>query len=118
MVQLARKLGAGKIIGTVSADQKAALPLELGADVCITYDNFPDSVRNLTDGAGVDLILDSLAGNIMEDSFTCLAPYGRLVNYGNASGAAGGLKHQTSTQAAGLCLAIAWERLAKNAQKI
>ncbi|MFP7169310.1 quinone oxidoreductase family protein [Terribacillus halophilus] len=92
LVQLARKLGAGKIIGTVSADQKAALPLELGADVCITYDNFPDSVRNLTDGAGVDLILDSLAGNIMEDSFTCLAPYGRLVNYGNASGAAGGIK--------------------------
>ncbi|PAE08592.1 quinone oxidoreductase [Terribacillus saccharophilus] len=92
LIQLARKLGAGKIIGTVSTDQKAALPLELGADHCITYNNLSESVRNLTDGAGVDLILDSLAGSVMEESFTCLAPYGRLVNYGNASGATGSIK--------------------------
>lgn len=92
LIQLARKLGAGKIIGTVSSDQKAALPLEFGADYCITYDNLSDSVQNLTDGAGADLILDSLAGTVMEESFTCLAPYGRLVNYGNASGTAGFIK--------------------------
>lgn len=92
LIQLARKLGAGKIIGTVSATRKAALPLEHGADYCITYDNLSESVQNLTDGAGVDLILDSLAGTVMEESFTCLASYGRLVNYGNASGTAGSIK--------------------------
>ncbi|MFP7253037.1 zinc-binding dehydrogenase [Terribacillus goriensis] len=92
LVQLARKLGAGKIIGTVSTDHKADLPLKLGADHCITYDNLSESVQSLTDGAGADLILDSLAGSVMEESFTCLAPYGRLVNYGNASGAAGSIK--------------------------
>ncbi|PAF19246.1 quinone oxidoreductase family protein [Terribacillus saccharophilus] len=92
LIQLARKLGAGKVIGTVSDDQKAALPMKLGADHCVTYDNFSQSIQNLTDGAGADLILDSLAGSVMEESFTCLAPYGRLVNYGNASGAAGFIK--------------------------
>ncbi|MFS0560381.1 zinc-binding dehydrogenase [Terribacillus sp. 179-K 1B1 HS] len=92
LIQLAKELGAGKIIAAVSNKQKAALPMELGADHCITYDNLIESVQELTAGAGADLILDSLAGSIMEESFRCLAPYGRLINYGNASGTPGMIK--------------------------
>ncbi|SDD51999.1 NADPH2:quinone reductase [Terribacillus halophilus] len=92
LIQLARQLGAGKIIAAVSSEQKAALPMELGADHCITYENLIESVSQLTAGAGADLILDSLAGSMMEESFTSLAPYGRLINYGNASGTPGMIK--------------------------
>jgi NADPH:quinone reductase len=91
LIQLAKLFGAGKVIGTVSSADKAAVPLQMGADHVITYDKFPQYVNKLTAEAGADLIFDSLAGRITEDSLACLAPYGRLVNYGNASGGPGSL---------------------------
>jgi NADPH:quinone reductase len=91
LIQLAKLFGAGKVIGAVSSMDKADAPLQLGADHVITYNKFPHAVNELTAGAGADLVFDSLAGKITEDSLACLAPYGRLVNYGNASGAPGSI---------------------------
>jgi NADPH2:quinone reductase len=88
-IQLAKLLGAGKVIGAVGNLEKASAALEAGADHVISYGGFAKKVNELTDGTGVDVILDSLAGAITEESLTCLALYGRLVNFGNASGRAG-----------------------------
>ena len=90
-VQLARLLGAGRVLGTVGDDAKAGLVRDLGADVVINYrrEEFPTRVRELTDGAGADLILDSVAGPVFAGNLTCLAPFGRLVAFGQASGEPG-----------------------------
>ena len=90
-MQIAKHLGAGRIIGTVGDDAKAELARELGADVTINYrrEDFAARVRELTDGVGADVILDSVAGPVFEASMTCLAPFGRLVVFGQASGEPG-----------------------------
>lgn len=93
-VQLAKLLGAKRVIGTVGSDKKKVTALEAGADEIINYqtENFADKVNELTDGKGVDVILDSLSGEVAEKSLTCLAMYGRLVNFGSAGGETGHFK--------------------------
>jgi NADPH2:quinone reductase len=90
-VQMARRLGAGKVIGTVGDDAKVGLVRDLGADEVINYrrEDFAARVRDLTDGIGADVILDSVAGPTFAGSLTCLAPFGRLVVFGQASGEPG-----------------------------
>ncbi len=90
-VQIARHLGAGRIVGTVGDDAKADLVRGLGADVVINYrrEDFAPRVRELTGGAGADVILDSVAGAVFEASMSCLAPFGRLIVFGQASGEPG-----------------------------
>jgi NADPH2:quinone reductase len=87
-IQLARILGAGCVIGTVGSEEKKAVAFEAGADhvICLESEDFVDRVMELTNGQGVDVILDSIAGRVAERSLECLAMYGRLVHFGNASG--------------------------------
>jgi NADPH2:quinone reductase len=87
-VQLARVLGAGRIIGTVGSAEKAALIKKLGADEAINYreESAAERVLELTDGAGADLILDAVGKDTFEGSLASLALYGRLVVYGQSSG--------------------------------
>lgn len=87
-VQLARVLGAGRIIGTVGSAEKADLIGRLGADAAINYreENVAERVMDLTDGAGADLILDAVGADTFEGSLASLALYGRLVVYGQSSG--------------------------------
>lgn len=87
-IQLAKILGAGKVIGTVSHAEKIQVALEAGADHVIntSKENFAECVLQLTSGKGVDIILDSIAGKVTEQSLLALAMYGRLVQFGNASG--------------------------------
>ncbi len=87
-VQLAKLMGAGTVIGTASNDDKLALARRLGADVTINYteDNWAEQVKNATGGTGADIILEMVGGHIAEQSLQCLAPYGRMVIYGAASG--------------------------------
>lgn len=92
LIQMAKKLGAKNIIGTVSDMKKATIAYELGAHHVLTYDNFSAQVNEYTDGQGVNIIFDSIAGNITEESFRCLAPYGTLVQFGNSGGKAGNIK--------------------------
>lgn len=87
-IQLAKLLGASLVIGTVGSDKKIPVAKEAGADVVLNYqtDDFVSKVNELTEGNGVDIVLDSVAGEVGERSLNCLAMYGRLVNFGNASG--------------------------------
>lgn len=93
-IQLAKLLGAGKVIGTVGNESKAAIALEAGADhvICRDTDDFAAKVNELTEGAGADVILDSISGAVSEKSMDCLAWYGRLVHFGNAGGEVGTFK--------------------------
>jgi NADPH:quinone reductase and related Zn-dependent oxidoreductases len=93
-IQLAKLLGAGRVIGSVGSAAKAAVALAAGADHAICHDteDFVEKVRELTDGAGADVILDSISGRVSERSIECLAWYGRLVHFGNASGEIGQIR--------------------------
>lgn len=89
-IQIAKILGAGTVIGTVGSEQKKEIALEAGADhvICYENENFAQKVNELTNGEGVNIILDSIAGRVTEDGLNCLAPFGRLVMFGNSSGLA------------------------------
>ncbi|MBY0122759.1 zinc-binding dehydrogenase [Bacillus sp. S/N-304-OC-R1] len=93
-IQMAKLLGAGIVIGTVGDARKAAIASEAGADYVISYlnNNFADRVNELTKGKGVNIVLDSVAGSITEQSLLCLAPFGRLVQFGNSSEKSGAFK--------------------------
>lgn len=90
-IQLAKLLGASLVIGTVGSESKRSIVTAAGADAVIVTDqeDFAAETLKLTDGRGVDLVLDSIAGTVTRKSMECLARYGRLVNFGNASGETG-----------------------------
>ncbi|WP_144481139.1 NADPH:quinone oxidoreductase family protein [Cytobacillus oceanisediminis] len=87
-VQLAKLLGAGKVIATASNQEKLALAAEMGADVLINYteQGWEDKVLEATGGKGVDVALEMAGGEIFNKTLKCLATFGRLVIYGVASG--------------------------------
>ena len=76
------------LIGTVGSDEKCQLALDHGAAHCINYrtENFLDKVRELTNGEGVDVVMDSVGADTFEGSLDCLKPLGMLITFGNASG--------------------------------
>jgi NADPH2:quinone reductase len=86
-IQLARVEGAGTVIATASSPAKLEFAREHGADVgvCYTDEDWPDQVRAAAPG-GVDVVLDTIGGEITGPSLDLLAPFGRLVFYGAASG--------------------------------
>jgi NADPH2:quinone reductase len=87
-VQLAKLMGAGTVVGTASNPDKLALVRRLGADAAINYTeaDWVEQVNQATDGKGTDIILESVGGSIAERSLQCLAPFGRMVIFGAASG--------------------------------
>jgi len=90
-VQMAKLLGAGKVIATASTQEKLELARDLGADVLVNYtdDGWPERVLEATDGAGADVILEMVGGDFPEKNLSCLAPFGRMVVFGSASGERG-----------------------------
>ncbi|WP_330459199.1 zinc-binding dehydrogenase [Streptomyces sp. NBC_00820] len=84
--QLARAAGAGAVYGVVSSAAKAAYAKEHGYDEVFTG-AFEEPVRQATGGRGVDLVLDPVGGDTLRAGLACLAPFGRLVSFGNASSA-------------------------------
>ncbi|PBC62022.1 quinone oxidoreductase [Streptomyces sp. Tue6028] len=84
--QLAKAAGAGTVYGVVSAAAKAEYAAEQGYDE-VFVGSFTDELRAATDGRGVDVALDPVGGDTLRDSLASLAPFGRLVSYGNAGGA-------------------------------
>lgn len=88
VVQLARLFGAGRIIGTVSSPAKRALVRTLGADAVI--DGSPVSLTErlieANRGELVDIVLEATGGAAFDASLEAVAPFGRLVVYGVASG--------------------------------
>lgn len=92
-VQLARRYGAKQIIATAGSDEKVAFAEKLGAHHVINYrhEDFVPRVLALTDGRGADLILDSVGGEVSAQNVACLADFGRLLVFGQASGVPGKL---------------------------
>jgi NADPH2:quinone reductase len=89
-VQIAREAGA-ETFGTASTQEKLELASDLGLDHPIDYteEDFAERVNELTDGEGVDLVLDGIGGDTSQQSLDCLTHFGRMVSYGAASGEPG-----------------------------
>jgi len=75
-------------IGTVGSDEKAQLAKAHGCHHVINYsrENFLDRVKEITKGAGVPVVYDSVGKDTFERSIECLRPFGMMVSFGNASG--------------------------------
>lgn len=87
VVQMAKMAGA-RVIGTTGSEDKAAIAREAGADDVILYrdQDFAAETRRLTDGAGVEVVYDSVGQATFVKSLDCLKPRGMMVSFGNASG--------------------------------
>jgi NADPH2:quinone reductase len=86
LCQWAKLLGA-IVIGVVSTEAKAAFAHAHGADhVLLVNDDIPARVREITGGAMVPVVYDSIGKDTFLTSLDCLAPLGMMVSYGNASG--------------------------------
>ncbi len=85
--QLAKALGY-RLIATAGSEQKCALASANGAQHAINYraENFAERVRDITGGAGVKVVYDSVGKDTWEGSLQCLRPFGLMVSFGNASG--------------------------------
>jgi NADPH2:quinone reductase len=86
--QWAKHLGA-TVIGTVGSEEKAELARAHGCDHPILYrdEDFVERVRDITGGAGVAVVYDSVGKDTFLKSLDCLRPLGMLVSFGQSSGA-------------------------------
>jgi NADPH2:quinone reductase len=84
------KLRGGRVIGTVSSDEKASLARGAGADEVIRYDrvDFTEETRRLTGGEGVAVAYDGVGRTTFDGSLASLRPRGMLALFGAASGPA------------------------------
>ena len=85
--QWAQAMGL-QLIGTAGSDEKCALAKAHGATHVINYrtDDFVARVKEITGGAGVKAVYDSVGADTFMKSLDCLAPFGLIASYGNASG--------------------------------
>ena len=86
--QWSKALGV-TMIGTVGSDEKAELAKSLGCAHTINYsrENFVERTRELTNGKGVPVVYDGVGKDTFMSSLDCLAKFGLMVLFGNASGA-------------------------------
>ena len=80
-IQVAKGYGA-RTIAVVSSEEKAEVARRAGADATVLLDGFREAVGDLTGGAGVDVVVDVVGGDLMTDSLRSLAPLGRLLVVG------------------------------------
>ncbi len=85
--QWLKALGA-TVIGTAGSDMKCALAKQHGVDHCINYhtEKFSERVKEITKGAGVPVVYDSVGKDTFMKSLDCLAPLGLLAFFGQSSG--------------------------------
>jgi len=88
--QWARALGL-QLIGTAGSDAKCQLALENGAAFAVNYakDDFLARVKEITGGKGVKVVYDSVGKDTWDKSIDCIAPFGLMASFGNASGPVG-----------------------------
>jgi NADPH2:quinone reductase len=88
LVQLAKHMGV-QVFATAGTPEKIAIARSRGADLAMLYDNgrFADSIRDATQGRGVDVVFDSVGRATLRDSFRATRTQGLVINYGAASGA-------------------------------
>jgi NADPH:quinone reductase len=85
LTQLA-KLRDGRVIATTSTDEKAELARAAGADEVIGYEGFAERVKEITSGQGVKAVYDGVGKTTFLEGLRALAPTGRMILYGAASG--------------------------------
>ncbi|MGO8852137.1 NADPH:quinone oxidoreductase family protein [Mycobacterium sp.] len=85
-LRLASVLGASRVIAVVGASEKADIATAAGATDVVLADGFKDAVKELTNGRGVDIVVDPVGGDRFTDSLRSLAPGGRLLVIGFTGG--------------------------------
>lgn len=83
-LQVAKALGISQIFGSIGSPWKEAHVTEMGAIGVVDYksETYSQDINDLTDNQGVDVILNPLGGVTVERDLECLAPFGRLVTFG------------------------------------
>jgi NADPH:quinone reductase len=86
-VQLAKRMGAGRVIAIASTEEKRELARRLGADAGVdsNADDLEAAILDANQGRQVDVVLEMAGGKAFEASYAALATFGRLVTYGIAS---------------------------------
>lgn len=86
-IQLGKVMGA-RIIACASTDEKLTFCKKVGAEILHKYtpENVKDALKELTDGKGADVIFDAVGGDYSEQAFRAIAPMGRYLVIGFASG--------------------------------
>jgi len=86
-VQLAKQMGAGRVIALASSEEKRTLTLELGADAAVDSrsEDLREAILEANGGQPVDVVLEMSGGEAFEQSLRSLAPFGRIVTFGIAS---------------------------------
>jgi NADPH:quinone reductase len=84
-IQVAKGMGA-RVIAVASTLEKRDLARSAGADEAVAVDGFREEVQRLTDGRGVDVLVDVVGGELMTDSLRSLATEGRLLVVGFTGG--------------------------------
>jgi NADPH2:quinone reductase len=85
-VQLAKRFGAGRVIGVASSAEKRELVTRLGADAVVDTrsEDLAAALREANGGERVDVVLEMVGGETFAASLRALAPFGRLVHFGQA----------------------------------
>ena len=85
--QLAKPMGAARVIATAGSEERRARALELGADAAVDpeTDDLTAALLEANGGEPVDVVLETAGGRMFEQSLHALAPFGRLVAYGNST---------------------------------
>ncbi|MEX3618492.1 zinc-binding dehydrogenase [Paenibacillus glucanolyticus] len=84
--QVAKRLGAGKVLGTVGNPEKAKLAASFGYDELFVRSEFAEKTLKSTGQKGVHAVFDPVGGSMRKQSLEVLCPLGQLVVVGNASG--------------------------------
>jgi NADPH:quinone reductase len=87
-IQIAKILGADLIVATASTEEKRQFAKSLGADFVTDYNQpqWTKEVLERTGGRGVDVILESIGGEVFQQNFECLATFGRYIIFGSTRG--------------------------------
>ncbi len=86
-IQVAKALGAGRVIAVARGEDKQRVALDAGADDAVEADgDWIAAVRELTGGRGADVVVDPVGGDRFDGSLKCMAPEGRLLVIGFAEG--------------------------------
>ena len=86
-VQLGKPFGAGRVIATASSEEKRELTMKLGADAAVdpAREDLGEALIEANGGERVNVVFEMSGGRIFDECMKALAPFGRIVTYGNAS---------------------------------
>ena len=88
-LQVAKAFGISRVFGSIGSPWKEDHVRKMGADGVVDYssETYAQDIKELTENKGVDVILNPIGGATIERDLQCLAPFGRLVLFGELDGA-------------------------------